>query len=80
MSRFYGQVEGMSTTVAGRRGNKYIKSSVQSHDGSIIMRLDEFNGETKLTVYHDDETSFYGNRIFYGSIAEFVDLLENYKK
>ena len=80
MSRFYGQVEGMSTTVASRMGNKYIKSSVQSHDGSIIMRLDEFNGETKLTVYHDDETSFYGNRIFYGSIAEFVDLLENYKK
>ena len=80
MSRFYGQVEGMSTTVASRMGNKYIKSSVQSHDGSIIMRLDEFNGETKLTVYHDDETSFYGNRIFYGSIAEFVNLLENYKK
>ena len=80
MSRFYGQVEGMSTTVASRMGNKYIKSSVQSHDGSIIMWLDEFNGETKLTVYYDDETSFYGNRIFYGSIAEFVDLLENYKK
>ena len=80
MSRFYGQVEGMSTTVASRMGNKYIKSSVQSYDGSIIMRLDEFNGETKLTVYHDDETSFYGNRIFYGSIAEFVNLLENYKK
>ena len=80
MSKFYGQVEGMSTTVASRMGNKYIKSSVQSHEGSIIMRLDEFNGETKLTVYHDDETSFYGNRIFYGSIAEFVNLLENYKK
>ena len=80
MSRFYGQVEGMSTTVASRQGNKYIKSSVQSHEGSIIMRLDEFNGETKLTVYHDDETSFYGNRISYGSIAEFVNLLENYKK
>ena len=80
MSRFYGRVEGMSNTVASRQGNKYIKSSVQSHDGSIIMRLDEFNGETKLTVYHDDETSFYGNRIFYGSIAEFVNLLENYKK
>ena len=74
MSRFYGQVEGMSTTVASRMGNKYIKSSVQSHDGSIIMRLDEFNGETKLTVYHDDETSFYGNSIFYGWLAEFVSL------
>ena len=79
MSKFYGQVEGMANTVASRRGSQNIKSSVQSYEGSIITEIYTRYDQTLLDIYYDSDTSFYRERIFTGSINEFVELLKKYE-
>ena len=76
MSKFYGQVEGMAQTIATRRGSQYIKSSVQSYDGSIIteLRYDD-EGQLMVEVRTCGFSSFQGNMLFYGTFEEFVKKL-----
>ena len=78
MSKFYGQVEGMSSTVATRRGGKFIKTSAQSYDGSIQTRL-EYNDSDNLMVEMSmcDGTGFYGDRVFRGKFEDLKDILIN---
>ena len=80
MSKFYGQVEGMSSTVATRRGGKFIKTSAQSYDGSIQTRL-EYDDQDNLMVEITmcEGTGFYGNRVFRGTFEDLKDILINSK-
>ena len=75
MSKFYGQVEGMSSTVATRRGGKFIKTSAQSYDGSIQTRL-EYDDQDNLMVEITmcDGTGFYGDRVFRGTFEDLKDI------
>lgn len=75
MSKFYGQVEGMSQTVATRRGGSYIKSSVQSWDGSITMEMSYQGEELMLKVMHDDGSSFSGDTVYDGTVDNFLKIL-----
>jgi len=71
MSKFIGQVEGMANSLATRRGGKFIKASVQSYDGSLITRM-TYDDHDNLMVSLDfsDDSSFYGQCLFYGSFEE----------
>lgn len=73
MAHFYGQVEGYRETRATRVGSKAsgIKSSVQSYDGSVIVKMIDDNGVTKVTIEIDgSNSSFYGQSYFHGTIDE----------
>ena len=76
MSKFYGQVEGMSSTVATRRGGKFIKTSAQSYDGSIQTRL-EYDDQDNLIVEMSmcEGTGFCGYRVYRGTFASLKDIL-----
>ena len=76
MSKFYGQVEGMSSTVATRRGGKYIKTSAQSYDGSIQTRL-EYDDQDNLIaeISMCKGTGFYGDRVFRGKFEDLKEIL-----
>lgn len=79
MSTFYGQVEGMSQTVASRRGSRDsgIKASVQSWDGSLISRMWYDNdGNLKVALEVSNDSSSYGDTIFRGSLDDLRSLLE----
>ena len=76
MSKYYGQVAGAGQTTASRRGFRNIMASVQSYDGSVIMELQEVDGETMLTVEIADGSSFSGDVKFYGTLKQFADLLD----
>lgn len=77
MSKFYGQVEGMAQTVASRRGSKYIKTSAQSWDGSVITRLHyDDDGELYVSIDIDDGSSFYGQCYFYGTLEQLKQKLK----
>ena len=61
MSKFYGQVEGMAQTVASRRGSSFIKSSAQSYDGSVIVRMHyDLEGKLMISLNLTDGSDFYG--------------------
>ena len=79
MAKFYGQVEGMANTIVSRRGGQHIKSSVQSYDCSIITEVYTRYDQTLLDIYYDSDTSFNGERIFTGTINEFLELLKKYE-
>ena len=76
MSKFYGQVEGMSSTAATRRGGKFIKTSAQSYDGSIQTRL-EYDDQNNLIaeISMCEGTGFYGDRVFKGKFDDLKDIL-----
>ena len=76
MSKFYGQVEGMSSTTATRRGGKFIKTSAQSYDGSIQTRL-EYDDQDNLMVEITmcESTGFYGDRVFRGTFEDLKGIL-----
>ena len=81
MSKFYGQVEGGAKTIASRRGFNSIRSSVQSWDGSVILEM-YYNGDDMLCIRVDvveDDSKFYGNRIFDGGFGEFIRKLKGEK-
>lgn len=76
MSKFYGQVEGMSSTVATRRGGKFIKTSAQSYDGSIQTKL-EYDDQNNLIaeISMCEGTGFYGDRVYRGTFDNLKDIL-----
>lgn len=83
MSLFYGMVEGQAETSASRRGSlkSRIKSSVQSYDGSLQMELfyKDNDPEKELCVnisYTEDNSSFYGRTIYWGTFKNLVNLLK----
>lgn len=78
MSKFYGQVEGGAATVASRRGFSSIKSSVQSWDGSAIFEM-YYDKDDMLCIrvsVAEDDSKFYGDRIFDGGFGEFIQKLK----
>lgn len=77
MATFYGQVEGRARTVASREGSdaSRIKASVQSWDGSIITELyyqKQHPNNLYIKVSYDNGSSFYGHRVWEGSVSDFV--------
>ena len=76
MPKLYGQVEGMGSTLATRRGSKYIRASVQSYDGSVITQMQYEEDGLKVGVYVSDNSNFYGNCVFFGSLEELKKKLE----
>ena len=71
MARFYGQVEGMASTRATRRGGADIKVSAQSWNGSVITKL-KYNNDGVLIVEIETSTwsDFDGETIFKGTLEE----------
>lgn len=77
MSKFYGQVFGMSSTSASRRGGSDIKVSAQSYDGSVITKL-YYNDAGKLMVEieTDKDSDSSGDTKFKGTFEEFNKLFD----
>ena len=75
MSKFYGQVFGGRGT-ATRCGHRFIKTSVQSYDGSVQTELSYNEDELMVRVSTTPESSSYGSTIFYGTFEEFVNKLK----
>lgn len=77
MFTFYGQIQGQRTTKT-TIGSKTsgIKSSVQSYDGSVIMKMYDINGVVKVDIQISDISSFYGDSYFYGTIDELKECLK----
>ena len=79
MSMFYGQVEGQAETIASRRGsrNSGIKTSAQSWEGSVIVRMHEGeDGEPRVDIQISNDSDFWGQSYFYGTIDELKTQLE----
>lgn len=77
MSKFYGQVEGMAQTVASRRGSSFIKSSAQSYDGSVIVKMNyDLEGKLMISLNLTDGSDFYGQCFFYGTMEELKKKLQ----
>lgn len=83
MATFYGQVEGFSRTTAGRRGSDFIKSSVQSWNGSVITRL-WYNdkGVLNVSIALNKNSGFSGDELpyFTGSFEELIRCFEEWKE
>lgn len=77
MSKFYGTVDGCeSRTCATRCGGKYIRTSAQSWDGSIITRLHyDKTGNLMVEIEVSDDSSSSGERIWHGTFDEFRNQL-----
>lgn len=76
MAKFYGSIQG-NRGAATRMGHQSIKASVQSYDGSVITEL-SYNDEGQLLVdvsVAKDESSTYGQRVFLGTVEEFIKKL-----
>ena len=76
MAKFYGSIQG-NRGAATRMGHQSIKASVQSYDGSVITEL-SYNDEGQLLVdvcVAKDESSAYGQRVFLGTMEEFINKL-----
>ena len=75
MAKFYGLIQG-DRGAATRCGHHRIKAAAQSYDGSVITQL-SYNKDGQLmvdiSVAKDESTAFYGQRVFYGTLDEFVD-------
>lgn len=81
MSTFYGQVEGCSQTVAGRRGADDIKSSAQSYNGSVIIRLHyDSQGVLMVNIHLAKGSSFYGDDLpyFYGTFEQLQECFRDW--
>lgn len=79
MAKFYGQVEGMAQTVATRRGGEYIRSSAQSWDGSVTVRLDYDDNEVLKVELNLCKGSGMGGDYdlprFYGTMDELIEMI-----
>lgn len=78
MSKYYGQVKGMSNTVASRRGSEAsgIKASVQSYDGSVIVRMTNVGGKNMVDIEMAEGSDFSGKSFFYGTMDELKQALK----
>lgn len=82
MAKFYSTIQG-SAGEATRRGtaSSGIRASVQSYDGSVITSLESKGDEIILSIdTSDDSRSSFGNRQFRGTIKEFNEMCDLYKK
>lgn len=82
MAKFYSTIQG-SAGEATRRGteNSGIRASVQSYSGSVITRLESEDDKIILSVdTSNDSRSSWGNRQFRGTIEEFNEMCDLYKK
>lgn len=83
MSSFYATINAdLSRTSATKRGSKYIKTSTQSYNGSVITRM-YYNEEDKLMVEietTETSNSCYGENRYRGTFNQLEELLSYAKK
>ena len=81
MSKLYGTLvadRGEST----RCSNKVIRSSAQSYEGSIAVKLEYINNKLFVTLDIEDEesTAYPGTRVFDGPWEEALEVFNRLKK
>lgn len=83
MASFYATINAdLSRTLATRRGSKYITTSTQSYNGSIITRM-YYNEQDKLMIEietTETSNSCYGENRFRGTFTQLEELLSYAKK
>lgn len=83
MASFYATINAdLSRTLATRRGSKYITTSTQSYNGSIITRM-YYNEQDKLMIEietTETSNSCYGENRYRGTFNQFEELLSYAKK
>ena len=79
MSKFYGTVHGDASQTDGtRRGFRSIKVAAQSYDGSVITSMHYgHNDELMVQLDFSDDSSTYGQSLFYGTFQELKDRLSD---
>lgn len=76
MSKFYGTVHGDASQTDGtRRGFRSIKVAAQSWDGSVITSMHYCNNDLMVGLDFSDDSSTYGQSLFYGTFQELKDKL-----
>ena len=76
MSKFYGTVHGDASQTDGtRRGFRSIKVAAQSWDGSVITSMHYRNNDLMVGLDFSDDSSTYGQNLFYGTFQELKDKL-----
>ena len=76
MSKFYGTVHGDASQTDGtRRGFRSIKVAAQSWDGSVITSMHYRNNDLMVGLDFSDDSSTYGQSLFYGTFQELKDKL-----
>ena len=83
MASFYATINAdLSRTLATRRGSKYITTSTQSSNGSIITRM-YYNEQNKLMIEietTETSNSCYGENRYRGTFTQLEELLSYAKK
>lgn len=83
MANFYATINAdLSRTSATRRGSKYIITSTQSYNGSIITRM-YYNEQDKLMIEietTETSNSCYGENRYRGTFNQLEELLSYAKK
>ena len=83
MANFYATINAdLSRTLATRRGSKYITTSTQSYNGSIITRM-YYNEQDKLMIEietTETSNSCYGENRYRGTFNQLKELLSYAKK
>ena len=83
MANFYATINAdLSRTLATRRGSKYITTSTQSYNGSIITRM-YYNEQDKLMIEietTETSNSCYGENRYCGTFNQLEELLSYVKK
>ena len=83
MASFYATINAdLSRTLATRRGSKYITTSTQSCNGSIITRM-YYNEQNKLMIEietTETSNSCYGENRYRGTFTQLEELLSYAKK
>lgn len=76
MSKFYGTVHGDASQTDGtRRGFRSIQVAAQSWDGSVITRMHYCDNDLMVGLEFADDSSTYGQSLFYGTFQELKDKL-----
>lgn len=84
MAKFYGTIEGIAKNNATGRGNKNIKVSAQSYDGSVITILN-YNKDNELIINIElnDDSDVHGKSelpSFHGTLEQLMECFTNYRK
>ena len=82
MASFYATINAdLSRTLATKRGSKYIKTSTQSYNGSIITTM-YYNEQNQLMIELEttETSSCYGENRYRGTFTQLEELLVYAKK
>lgn len=83
MANFYATINAdLSQTLVTRRGHRYIKTSTQSYNGSVITRM-YYNDQQQLMVEIDtsqESNICFGENRYRGTFNQFEELLSYAKK